>query len=897
MRVAPIRWAVSLSLVVAAFSLGCGGDGSPTGEGNNNNPTISISLSATSISLEQQTGVLSPPSTGPQRVSSAATTVTVTRGGGYTGSVAIAVEGTPSGVTATADPSSILSGSTSSEVALSAGPSATPGSHTITVRATGSGVAAATATLNLTVTAAPVPAFGMSVAPNALSLVQGETGASTVSLTRSGGFTGEVALAVTGMPTGMTAAAAPASTAGASSTITVSVGAAVVPSVYTLVVTGTALGLTNQTAAFQVTVTEAVTGSFSLSMDPAVLSIEQGNQASATVQINRTGGFAGDVALAVSGLAAGVTATFDPPNSPEMAPGDSSEAEAETAAIEGPERPGGASRPAGSLGPEATTGNSATLTLTVGGSVTPGNYPLTITGTAAGLEPQTTSLSTTVTVAVPESFTLALNPSSLSVQQGAGANSTLTITRGGGFAGAVAFSVAGQPAGMTATTDPTSTAGNSSTISVTVGAGVTPGTYPLVVTGTATGLPNQTANLSVTVTAGGAGGEQVSFTFCDETGLPLWVAYQDGNGAWTQVVGVANTYTFNLSQAKGGVAFVMDQGGGETTTQVFFGTAQELANIGANYCENPAGTSKDVNGSVAGLGLTDQSTISMAGAGAALTGIGPATFMLQNVSDGPRDLIATRVSLAGGGGGFQSVLNKLIIRRGLNPVNGATLPVLDFGSGEAFDPETRNLTINNLGADQAVVSTTYYTNNGTVAVLHQDLTNSGTYSGVGAPQQSAGDLHSITIGALDDPFSPSAQRSYSTWFTAAVDKTVTLGPAMNTVALSTASAAPYVRLRGMFTVQSEYDGAWTLNFAQSGGNAVAIIVTAGHQGGGATFDYTIPDFTPAGGWNNAWGLVAGTEVNWVLSGTGWTTSGGIIGAPVIDGAVALSGSRFGKITP
>ena len=101
----------------------------------------------------------------------------------------------------------------------------------------------------------------------------------------------------------------------------------------------------------------------------------------------------------------------------------------------------------------------------------------------------------------------------------------------------------------------------------------------------------------------------------------------------------------------------------------------------------------------------------------------------------------------------------------------------------------------------------------------------------------------------------------------------------------------------MFTVQSEYDGAWTLNFAQAGGNAVAMIVTAGHQGGGATFDYSIPDFTPAAGWNNAWGLVVGTEVNWVLSGTGWTAPGGIIGVPVLDGSVALSGSRIGKITP
>lgn len=891
MCVAPFRRAVSLSLFVAAWSFGCGGGGSPTDGGNNNNPTLSISLSTSSITLEQQIGGASSPSTGPQKVSEASTTVTVHRGGGFSGSVSIAVEGVPSGVTATADPPSVLSGSSTSELTLSAGPNATPGSQTLTVRATGSGVTAATATINLTVTAAPVPAFAMTVSPTTLSIEQGQNSASTVSLTRSGGFDGEVTLAVTGMPTGMTAVAAPASTAGGSSTVTVTVGAGVVAGTYTLIVTGSATGLTDQTGSIQVTVTEAVTGSFSLAMEPATISIEQSKQATATVQINRTGGFSGDVALAVTGLPAGVTAAFDPPGAPETSAGEETPVESEDSTAVGPQAPSASS------GPEATTGNSAVLTLTVGAAVVPGDYPLTITGTATGLDPQTTTLATTVTASVPESFSLALNPASLSIQQGAGANTTVTITRGGGFAGEVALSVTGLPAGVTASADPASTAGDNSSVSVTVGAGVTPGTYPLVVTGTATGLSDQTANLSVTVTAGGGGGEQVSFTFCDETGLPLWVAYQDGNGAWTQVVGVGNTYTFSLSSSKGGIAWVMDQGAGETTTQVYFGTRDELTSIGANFCENPVGTSKTLNGSVAGLGLTDQSTISMGGGFASVTGIGPTTFILQPVSDGPRDLIAGRTSLTGGGGGFQTMLNKVIIRRGLNPANGATLPVLDFGSGEAFDPETRNLTITNLGADVPVVSTSYYTDNGTVAALHQDLTNSGTYRGIGAGHQVAGDLHSLNIGAMDDALAPTHQRSYSTWFTAAQDKTVTLGPVLNSVAISTASAAPYVRLRGVYTVQSEYDGAFVLNFAQAGSNSVAIIVTAGHQGGGVTFDYTIPDFTTAAGWNNFWGLVTGVEVDWVLSATGWTALGGIIGAPLIDGAVALSGSRFGKITP
>jgi hypothetical protein len=521
---------------------------------------------------------------------------------------------------------------------------------------------------------------------------------------------------------------------------------------------------------------------------------------------------------------------------------------------------------------------------------------LTITGTATGLSNQTATLEVTVTAAPAGSYTLATNPATLSIQQGANGNSTVTLTRSGGFTGEVALAVTGMPAGMTAVPVPAATTGTSSVVTVTVGAGVAVGTYPLTITGTATGLSNQTATLEVTVTAGGGAG--VSFTFCDDTGIPLWVAYQDGNGSWAQASGAGNVYSFNLSSAKGAVAFVTDEGLGQTATLVYFGTAAELTSIGASQCETPAGTSKSLNGSVAGLGLTDQSTISMGGGFASVSGAGPNTFVLQGVADGPEDLLAVRTPFSFGGGGFTSRVDKMIIRRDLNPSGGSTLPVLDFGSGEAFDPESRNLTINNLGSDLPLVSLTYITANGSTASLFTELDASTTIPAVPAGMQAGGDLHFLNVIASPDVTDPDNQRGIGTMFKSPADKTVNLGPTMGPVAVTVASAAPYARLRGQYTVQSEYNSVWVMTFAQSGGvSSVSLIVTPGHQGGGTTFDYTIPNFSTAAGWNDAWGMVSGLDTSWTLSATGWSAAGGIIGSPYVDGTVVKNASRSGQIIP
>ena len=67
------------------------------------------------------------------------------------------------------------------------------------------------------------------------------------------------------------------------------------------------------------------------------------------------------------------------------------------------------------------------------------------------------------------------------------------------------------------------------------------------------------------------------------------------------------------------------------------------------------------------------------------------TFQLTDVPDGALDLVAARSTT--NTTTFSTSVDKMIIRRGVNAGNNSTLPVLDFGSAEAFDPVLGNLAI------------------------------------------------------------------------------------------------------------------------------------------------------------------------------------------------------------
>jgi subtilisin family serine protease len=160
------------------------------------------------------------------------------------------------------------------------------------------------------------PDFAISAAPASQSVVQGSSTSYTATVTASGGFTGTVAFSASGLPSGAAASFNPASVAApGSSTMTVSTAASTPAGSYPITVTGTSGTLTHSTTVTLV-VTAPAPPDFTLSATPTSRTISRGTSTTYTIDVARTGGFAGAVSLSATGLPAGATGTFNPNPAP-----------------------------------------------------------------------------------------------------------------------------------------------------------------------------------------------------------------------------------------------------------------------------------------------------------------------------------------------------------------------------------------------------------------------------------------------------------------------------------------------------------------------------------------------------------------------------------------------------
>lgn len=197
-----------LVLLGTTWAVGCSSDG----DGGTGTGSITLSITPTSATVQQG--------------ASQAVTVTLTRIGGFTGTVDLDVTGEPTGVTATASNAQTVGAVTTATITIQVGATVAPALYPLVLHATGTGVSEVTQNFALTVTEAPAPAYTLTLSSPTLSIVQGAaTPTTTVNLVRTN-FTGNVTLTVENLPTGVTAAFNPANPqTGNSSVLTLTVAA------------------------------------------------------------------------------------------------------------------------------------------------------------------------------------------------------------------------------------------------------------------------------------------------------------------------------------------------------------------------------------------------------------------------------------------------------------------------------------------------------------------------------------------------------------------------------------------------------------------------------------------------------------------------------------------------
>ena len=158
----------------------------------------------------------------------------------------------------------------------------------------------------------PTGDYTLSVTPASLTVQAGSTGQFSVKANATNGFSQSVSVAISGLPTGVTASPSTLSlTPGTPQTITLTAASSAPTVAGNLALTGTSGTLSHSaTVALTVSAAPAPPADFSLAATPASQTLSAGGSgAQVTLTVTPTNGFSSPVAIAVSGLPAGVSAS------------------------------------------------------------------------------------------------------------------------------------------------------------------------------------------------------------------------------------------------------------------------------------------------------------------------------------------------------------------------------------------------------------------------------------------------------------------------------------------------------------------------------------------------------------------------------------------------------------
>jgi hypothetical protein len=389
------------------------------------------------------------------------------------------------------------------------------------------------------------PDYTVSASPSSLTITQGGNGTSTITVTSLNGFNSATTLSATGLPSGVTAAfstnpVTPPANGTATSTLTLTASATATAGPATVTVTGTSGALTHS-ATIALTVNSS-TGTQTAVYDstlkaPKCVNVASGCDSGPSLLLGRdtlAGGSEPNQPNTINNSCAdGTSGTFHSDESNDrlaiattdgsaMAAGKTVKVSATVWAYSGFTSDhldlyyaANASSPTWVL--------IATITPTAAGAQTlSANYTLP-SGTLQAVRANfryTGSASSCSTGAYDDhddlifavgagasSFTVSASPSTVNVQQGSTATSTITVTSQNGFNSATTLSASGLPSGVTAAFSPnpvTPPANGSatSTLTFTASATAATGTSTVTVTGTSGSL---TQNTPITLTIGTTG--------------------------------------------------------------------------------------------------------------------------------------------------------------------------------------------------------------------------------------------------------------------------------------------------------------------------------------------------------------------------------------------------------
>ena len=319
--------------------------------------------------------------------------------------------------------------------------------------------------------------FSLALSPPSITVKQGDTANYQIIISYSDpSYSGTtISVGVTGLGPGMNQQVIPST-----STLRISTSQSTPPAAYNIILTGSAMGVVHQASAVLVVQPAEQPFDFSMSASPTQQTITPGGSTTYTITVSLVSGSSQNVALSVSGaVPSGISTSLNPPSgSPSF---------------------------------------NSILSVSTTSSVAPGQYSITVTGTAGAI---TRSAVVTLTVAQLPDFRIDVSPPSQTSTQGQTASYSVNVVGLNGFNAQVSLSIAGLPAGVGGTFSVQSSLPDySSTLTLTIPGNSPAGSFTLTITGSGGGISRvanvvlvinpaqtqtQTTTQSGTTTGGGA---------------------------------------------------------------------------------------------------------------------------------------------------------------------------------------------------------------------------------------------------------------------------------------------------------------------------------------------------------------------------------------------------------
>lgn len=430
-------------------------------------------------------------------------------------------------------------------------------------------------------------------------------------------------------------------------------------------------------------------------------------------------------------------------------------------------------------------------------------------------------------------FTLALNPTSLTVQQGSSGSITLAVTPQNGFTGAVNLALVngnGNPvSGINLSPASVTVSGTSPVtqkLTLTVGSSVATGPYTLLVRGSSGSLTQQ-VGLSLTVSAPGGGGgspSQVTVQVLDLSGNGYTGYYQESNqNNWQPLNFTNNQATFNVSGSRYGVAVVCGSGSTEST-QVVLATVSE-SNLDTLSCPGnsapPAGPTITVTvdaSQIASVVAPGDEVIVNGSSSSTLNSALESTVSYQESTSGPVDLVV-QIRQANGG-----PTEAVKVVRNVTSSN----PTITFTPSDLTNPQSVTLTNPPPASFSQYVDYEYITASNT-GIADLTISNS-SYLPVAGFQ--SGDRYISFTQATQEYSSGDSQQDITFEGYATAPTSVAFATPWSTGALSSNSAG-LPQISGL-----SYPGAiaYAVDYFPPQGQSLGVLVSSGYLAGATSFD-------------------------------------------------------------